>query len=441
MINIRGGIMKKLKIDYRSGAVSLFVVIFAAILLTGVTVGFTILMLSDQNRSSDNDLSQSAKDSAEAGVEDAKRVLAQLTDCQSKGLLGSTDSEEARKCRDIQDAVNSRSCDTVSRALGVSGEKERKVAQAEGDEKLDQAYTCVTINPDTDAFVGKTNDESDMRVIPLNGTDSFDTVEVSWLERKDVPSKVNFTPPAGSQPSNPDDRAAYIALPKKADWGNRGSVIRVGAVPYNSNGVDIRDMDERSRTAFLYAGNRSTPKNKIRLDDRSIDAHTPIYQNEEPRDAAGSFNVATPVKCEGVSAENSLKDPLVEQGYLCKTSVKVKDINSPDQVYFTLASLYRATSFKLTLKDEANPAKKIRFKGVQPEIDSTGRANNVFRRIVSRVEAVGGESAPFPRAALGSSGSLCKSYIVTDESGDYQEDSASRQGNSGCYNLSTGNAF
>ena len=71
----------------KKGAASLYVVIFATILFGVITLSFIRIILSESNQSSNDDLSQSAYDSALAGVEDAKIAVNRYYQCPSNVAL------------------------------------------------------------------------------------------------------------------------------------------------------------------------------------------------------------------------------------------------------------------------------------------------------------------------------------------------------------------
>ena len=143
------------KISQR-GAVSLFIVMFSALLLTTITISFMQLMVKDQQQASYGDLSESAYDSAVAGVEDAKRALLMQQDC-----LG----DSSQRCNDIRAAIAAGECTTLSAVFAVPG-SEVTIAQEEGDRRLEQAYTCVKITEDTSDYIGSIEPSASATLIP-----------------------------------------------------------------------------------------------------------------------------------------------------------------------------------------------------------------------------------------------------------------------------------
>ena len=111
--------------------------------------------------------------------------------------------------------------------------------------------------------------------------------------------------------------------------------------------------------------------------------------------------------------------------YACKATIHLPNpVGETDitkrTAYLRVSALYNAaTSFRISMKNGDKPAI---FSAVQPLVDSTGRANDLFRRIQSRVE-LDATSAPYAEAAVDLSGSLCKSFRVTDDPNDYKPNS------------------
>lgn len=402
------------------GAVSLFVVIFTALLFVAVTVGFTVLMLSDQQQSTDNDLAQSALDSANAGTEDAKRVLAQYADCVER-------NNNAGVCRSIRNAVDNGECNTLNAALGSpDSTEEREIQQTESDseasEALQQAYTCVKIAPNTNTYIGQTRGEDDIRLIPLK-TDGevFDTVQVNWLKREDMeledrnPNFEPIDPYPGTETGIPE----VLPLPARDEWRNedRGAILRVGSMQYSPGRIDVNAIDAAARAVFLYPNDNLVVNETIDLSDDALleDMHRPLPPVDQSNLEGKYVNTPIEVRCED--------DPT--RTYLCTTSFRLP--NSADGSllrYLTLASVYRSVSFEISLLDSSRDP--VQFKNVQPEIDVTGRANDIFRRVVSRVEAADANEAPYPRAALGTTDSICKDFIITDspDDGDFTDNAA-----------------
>src|SRR5680860_82361 len=169
------------------GAVSLFVVVFAALLITIITVSFVRIMISDQQQATTTDLSQSAYDSAQAGVEDAKRALLRYQRvCDPGG--------DPTACNTARTQISSATCNDAVKTLTdvtVSGD-EIKI-QTGGTNTLDQAYTCVKVNLDTLDYVG-TLSANESKMIPLQAVSgsSFNTVQIEWFNSDDLADGTNF---------------------------------------------------------------------------------------------------------------------------------------------------------------------------------------------------------------------------------------------------------
>jgi len=372
--------MKNIKLNiYRRGAVSLFVVIFFSLLITVLVVGFVRIAIRDQQAASAQNLSQSAYDSAQAGVEDAKRALVRLNTVCSSDNVGD--------CTNATNKIDSAICNDPVSDIAVVSEGEVKIQQKTGDaaSALDQAYTCVTITRNTSDFVGKlTADEA--KVIPLVGVGAFNNVKIEWFSTKDLP---NNTTAVALDPS-------FTKLPTVEAYGTtkppvmRAHLIQVGA----SFNADDMNNNSTNSSLFLY------PVSGVADTNVNFTWDVPQTATKKPYT----------VKC---------SPTLTSGGYACSITLPLPnpikgDLNSR-RALLELKTLYNSANYRVTLYNDTT---LVKFNNIQPQVDSTGRANSLFRRVQSRLEIV--DAYPYPSSEIEVTDNFCKNFSVTDQTGDYK---------------------
>ncbi|MDB5177338.1 MAG: hypothetical protein JWN75_1006 [Candidatus Saccharibacteria bacterium] len=400
--------MMKLRPNNEKGAVSLFVVIFAALLIITIATAFIRIMLQDQMQATANDLSKSALDSANAGVEDAKRALVEyyrLEPAAPDPLAGSIKPD----CSTDAGNANTR-CLTLRRSLsqgtitpendgwtdgcqatiidgiaslsgGTDPNKGEVTVKTNGeDSNLNQAYTCVKVQMNPQDYIGAlTPNTSRLLQLKSLNNDPFSKIKIQW-----------YTKQIGQADLGLDSEFPY----KLTDaWPtNRPAVIRAQLLQYNAeSGFKLSDFDSDNKfnsTLFLLpSGAGSNVMNfadDIRQQNTSDAAKNVFCKLENPR-------------------------------YACEATITLPDVGSPKRAaYLKLSQFYGSvsTDFRITMYNDAD--KPVRFSDVQPAVDSTGRANDLFRRVRSRIE-LGASSIPNAEAAVDITKSLCKDFAVTND--------------------------
>jgi len=378
--------MKKVKTyNQQNGAVSLFAVIFATLLITLVTVGFISIMLKDQQQAVSSNLSQSAYNSALAGVEDAKRAIIRLQ--SSTGSAYDTF---------YQQIVTNPTCTSaVTDLTGVNIDGTEVKIESDSslidkkDAKYNQAYTCLKIALDTPDYLGVL-DNTKSKLIPLVGMLGFNKIKIEWFSAADM-SGSSIT--AGSL-SN---------MPLLASWGsNRPSILRTQLIQYQNGLIKLSDFDKSiattgasSNTLFLYP---------------TTNSNLSLSFSSDLRGMASVTSSLTYSKCADIASGE----------YACSQEISLPATfdTSNHTLFLNLMSLYRGAHFRITLY---NGADLVKFKAVQPEVDSTGRAGDVFRRVKARIDGDSISDFPYPQAAVDVDGNICKDFAVTGSLDDFAD--------------------
>lgn len=377
----------------QNGAVSIFIVVFSALLITIVTVSFVRVMMQDQQQATMIDLSRSAYDSAQAGVEDAKLALLRYqATCNTNGDL-SADCVKQRAW------INSNDCNVATNS-DPANTAEVKV-QTGGSNNLDQAYTCVKVKLVTDDYLGVVN-QGESRMIPLIGTGNFNKVKVEWFSSSNLSTtgstNVAFGTYKALQPgtlSNPNAVNVPAIL--------RAQIIQIGS-SFSLSDFDSTMDDSGSSTFFLYPQSSSIP---------TLFASSDLRKNPVA-------TRPTPVTCVNT----------VNTAFSCSSEITLSTniIGSDHSVFLHLSSIYGSgADYRVTLLNNSD-TQPVSFNAIQPEVDSTGRANDLFKRVRTRVD-LSNINFPYPVAAVETGGDFCKDFSITDNPVDYNAGSVGLFGN------------
>ena len=400
--------MKNISTNKQSGAVSLFVVVFFMLLVTVVTVSFLRLMLADQQQASNNDLSASAYDSAQAGVEDAKRKLLEYkTFCSTATPASCAAASDATHLS--SEVCNAALVNNVGVAATTkTGEVLVQQSTSTNDVLLDQAYTCVTLKMDTEDYVGSVT-ANGSQMVPLSSVSAFNRVRVEWFSKDDI-----TTSGSGTTVNLTGANASGQPLYAQGQWPlNRPSLMRAQLMQVPSAGNftvasfdTVSGANSNGATMFLY------PTSQTGIPEREMTTYdqrkTDPADDPNPKDA---LMTPTAISCTST---------LGAGGYACSSVLvlpqavgSTTDLNRT--AFLRLTGLYNATHFRVTLWNGPIGASStpVFFKGVQPLIDSTGRANDLFRRVQSRVDLFD-TTFPYPEAAIDLTGNFCKDFAITD---------------------------
>jgi hypothetical protein len=387
--------MKMHMLKRERGAVSIFVVVFSALFVTIITVSFVGLMIRGQQQALNADLSNSAYDAALAGVEDAKRMLLKYRQC----LRTNSNSAE---CINLRNMFANPACNMVKRsATNFTDNSETEMLIESSDstdtssKSLDQAYTCVTVAYTADSKEVLIRDgESVLIPVDSAGT-SYNKVSISWFT-KDPAAGLNINLPTG----------VTTTLPSKTQWMNVGAgntrppVLRAQWIQHSAsfNAADF-DSDKtenfatvaNTKALFLYPNSQVTSTTSFATDDRSTIA--PSTKAPAQVYCSASFYNDGQYAC---TLDLDLPDPIGNTGV--RTG------------YLNLGAIYNSTKVKVALKSNNDP-----IPIVAPTVDSTGRANDLFRRVKVGISFTG----EYPRANFDITGNLCKDFAVSNTTDGY----------------------
>lgn len=356
----------------KRGVASLYVVIFATILFGVVTLSFIRIISSESTQSSEDDLSRSAYDAALAGVEDAKAAVNRYYKCLSNGGEGCSNSDRDKLFdADCEDGIG------IAKYLYPAySDGEVKIQESNynlnGDTTADQAYTCVIVKDTVPDYRGTLTSDTRTKVIPLgvysenslnnggtgSGLSGLTRVRFQWYSRLNEGTGI---------PTNKQNSEGKLAPSEDATIPPTISLTLVRYQP-----------EEYHNTQFHTADNGANYATMIFVPASIADDGSPYLVNGGELASAGN-----------ASSQNKTFKPVCYSTteFACIVDLDVSSMSlQNNESLFLVASLpYGDEIADFSTSIYTGEALK-QFTGVQISVDSTGRTNQLIRRVETRLD-------------------------------------------------------
>jgi len=430
------------KIQTKKGAASFYVVAFSTLILVVIAVSFATIVLAEVARTSNADLSQSAYDAALAGVEDAKTAVLKYQNClKDMNSLNGADVT----CADVVYYMEHPDCDMVAHILGRIAKDETGEVMVEesstNSNELLEAYTCSKIETVLSDYRSSLSASNPSRVVNVQLDDgqsasSISAVRLSWYSDNDGTDynfthinnsgEVVFSSLESSAASTPP--AISVQLIQTASSFSLGQFDKTQGSRTNRGTVYLIPTDKSSvastSKAGNYIGSADTSQNRV-SGQNVISKNALLDSNSHGENGA---NLPFAVYC----------NPDGDSEFVCSTIIELPDpiggMRSDETFAFVVSLPYGTpdTDFSLdficnngascasqSISTPSGEYQTASVKGIQVSIDSTGRANDLYRRVETRLETTN-IYFPYPEYAVQlfgdeSDASLIKDIYTTSE--------------------------
>lgn len=346
---------------FKQGAASFYMVAIATLVLVVIATSFAAIMIAEISRTSNDDLSQSAYDAAVAGVEDARLAYYNYKNC----IKNDGDNCE-RDYLGISDG--SSECNSFADKIGrVKDETEVKVQEGSGND-MDQAYTCAKIDLGSYDYLSSLNDEYPTRVVKVKLADEkpasdVKAVKMSWGVNGETVENVEDLP------------TLEVGL------------LQTGGDTFTMDSFDITKGETTNRgTVFLEPTSGDDGIVKIGVDDG--DPNGFLKSNDKTVE-----NTPYQVQCNGESEPQcsvviALPEPVDghrnDDTFMLMWS-KIGRAGLYQNIDVKMELCYNAENCTTASEESGSEGGRMRL-DMQVVIDSTGRANDLYRRVEVRLE-------------------------------------------------------